>query len=85
MITLSIQQFIIDISVVFLIALFLGSLCPLRKRNGVMEVTVDEDDDPYKFNLIIEDPLDDLMEHKYIKLKIVTKYGDPDSQEKPSL
>lgn len=45
----------------------------IKKRNGVLEVTLDEIGEPKKFNLIIEDPINDIPKKKSIKLKVVVK------------
>lgn len=45
----------------------------IKKRNGVLEVTLDEFGEAKKFNLIIEDPINDIPKKKSIKLKVVVK------------
>lgn len=45
----------------------------IKKRNGVLEVTLDEFGEAKKFNLIIEDPINDIPKKKSIKLKVVIK------------
>lgn len=58
----------------FCIGLFIGKLISsIKKRNGVLEVTLDEFGEAQKFNLIIEDPINDIPKKKSIKLKVVVK------------
>lgn len=48
----------------------------IKKRNGVLEVTLDEFGEAKKFNLIIEDPINDIPKKKSIKLKVVVNKTD---------
>lgn len=52
----------------------------IKKRNGVLEVTLDEFGEAQKFNLIIEDPINDIPKKKSIKLKVVVRKTE-DSQD----
>lgn len=56
----------------------------IKKRNGVLEVTLDEFGEAQKFNLIIEDPINDIPKKKSIKLKVVVnKTEDPQDLQAP--
>lgn len=66
--------FILCILFIFVGSSLIGMLISsIKKRNGVLEVTLDEFGEAKKFNLIIEDPINDIPKKKSIKLKVVVK------------